>query len=181
LTIEQRDDWRTGQRCPRKKCRFWWRRSVASVDPDRVEFDPAHMARLARYRETPYHGLYSPRDHLSVVQWSAAEYTYHGDGANKRSVGWAYDGLFKPSHMDALDVEGGREGLRHMIRAALEQGCPLRQVSAHACHSRKMHDPGPRVWLEVVEPVAAEFGLEVAADWTTGVGQPWIKRWREAA
>lgn len=134
-----------------------------------------------RYRETPYHGLYHPEMRMSVVQWPATDYTYHGDGVNSCSIGWAYDGLFKPEHQDTLDIEGGRESLRHFIEAALEQGCPLRRISAHACHSTKMHDPGPRVWLDVVLPVAEQFGLDPAPNWTTGVGQPWVKRWMEAA
>jgi hypothetical protein len=137
-------------------------------------------ARLHRYRETPYHGLYSPRDRVSVVQWPATDFTYHGNKPNAVSVGWAYDGKFTPTESDDLDVEGGRASLRHLINAALEQGCPLRRVTAHAQHSNKPHDPGPRVWLEVVEPVAGEFGLVVALDWVTGNGRDEIDRWRRA-
>lgn len=143
------------------------------------------VARLARYRETPYHGLYSPRDRASVVQWPATDFTYHGNRPNAVSVGWAYDGSFKPLAADEveeldrpLDVEGGRESLRHLIRAALEQGCPLRRVSPHAQHANKPHDPGARVWLEVVEPVAFEFGLAIDVDWVTGNGRDEIYRWR---
>jgi hypothetical protein len=138
------------------------------------------QARLSRYRKTPYHGLYSPRDRASVVQWPATDFTYHGNSPNRVSLGWAYDGLFSPDHSDELDVEGGRASLRHLITAALEQGCPLRRVTAHAQHANKPHDPGARVWLEVVEPVADEFGLGVALDWVTGHGRDEIDRWRRA-
>lgn len=144
------------------------------------------VARLARYRKTPYHGLYSPRDRASVVQWPATDLTYHGNAPNRVSVGWAYDGKFTPSEHDDLDVEGGRESLRHLIRAAIEQGCPLRRVTPHANHApppkhAKPHDPGPRVWLDVVRPVAEEFGLELANEWTTGGAKPWALRWMEEA
>jgi hypothetical protein len=201
------DDWRSGQRCPWRKRRAFARK-VERVDTvlvhatgvrggfgvtgrqmayeqERPGYNPdtdnsARMARLTRYRETSYHGIYSPRGRLSVVQWAATEYTYHGNAANSVSLGWAYDGKFTPDESDDLDVEGGRESLRHLIRTALEQGCPLRRVTAHAQHSNKPHDPGPRVWLEVVEPVADEFGLGVALDWVTGNGRDEIDRWRQA-
>lgn len=143
-------------------------------------------ARFARYRETPYHGLYSPRDRVSVVQWGAGQHTYHGNAPNSCSLGWAYDGKFTPSEHDELDIEGGRASLRHLIERALEQGCPLRRVTPHANHApppkyAKPHDPGPRVWLDVVVPVANEFGLDLALDWVTGGAQPWAKRWMEEA
>jgi hypothetical protein len=192
------DDWRSGQRCPLAKRRFF-RRSLAAVDTvcvhatavkggfgvasemhTKLAADVVSSARRARYRATPYHGLYSPRDRASVVQWPAADFTYHGNSPNRVSLGWAYDGLFSPDHSDELDVEGGRASLRHLITAALEQGCPLRRVTAHAQHANKPHDPGPRVWLEVVEPVADEFGLGVALDWVTGNGRDEIDRWRRA-
>ncbi len=207
------DDWASGQRCPVAKRRIWARK-VERVDTvlvhatavkggfgvtgrqmvaeqQRAGYDPerdssAIMARLTRYRGTPYHGIYSPRGRFSVVQWAATQHTYHGDAANKCSVGWAYDGLFTPAHSDDLDVEGARASLRHLIKQAREQGCPLRRLAPHANHAppprhAKPHDPGPRVWLEVVVAVAGDEGLELAADWVTGGAEPWAKRWMEVA
>jgi hypothetical protein len=203
------DDWRSGQRLPwtlANSKRRWLARKASSVHtilvhatgvrhgfgvdgrlvaaakPVGVEAFERVSAELrrARYRKTPYHGLYSPRDRVSVVQWAATDFTYHGNAPNAVSLGWAYDGKFTPDESDDLDIEGGRASLRHLINAALEQGCPLRRVTAHAQHSNKPHDPGARVWLEVVEPVADEFGLGIAMDWVTGNGRDEIDRWRRA-
>ena len=148
--------------------------------PDEL-IEARRRALVERYGRQTYHGLYSPTVRTSLVQWPATDYTYHGDRANSCSLGWAYDGRFAPDHSDELDIEGGRESLRHLIRDALEQGCPLRRVSPHANHSRKPHDPGPLVWLEVVRPVAEQFGLELELDWTTGKGQPWARRWMDGS
>jgi hypothetical protein len=178
-----RDDYKSGQRCPEKR-RGLWRRRIATVESVLVHatavaggFALAHYqikaaggdleALLARYRETPYHGVYSPRFGLSVVQWAASEYTHHGNGANSWSVGWAYDGLFTTSHLDELDVDGGREALRHFIEAQREQGVELKYIDAHANHSNKPFDPGPQVWRGVVLPVAADLGLEVRPSFVT--------------
>lgn len=147
------------------------------LTPDAAVYTAALAARFAR---TTYHGVYMPRIRTSLVQWPAMDRTYHGDAANSCSMGWAYDGSFRPGLLDDLDIEAARESLRHLIRDALEQGCPLRRVSPHANHSTKQHDPGPLVWREVIVPVAEQLGLELALDWTTGEGQPWARRWMEA-
>lgn len=157
-------------------------RSLGTAQP-MVDNDPRATvaARLHRYRETPYHGVYSPRDRVSVVQWAATDFTYHGNKPNYCSLGWAYDGRFTDDESDELDIEGGRASLRHLINAALEQGCPLAKVTCHAQHSNKPHDPGPVLWLAIVEQVAIDFGLEIAVDWVTGSGAPRIKQWRAGA
>lgn len=168
-------------------------------DPDKPVSDVMTEARIRalvkRFRETPYHGYFiSKREgaaggdpfRVSVVQWPATDLTYHGNAPNRMSIGWAYDGKFTPAESDDLDVEGARASLTHLIERALEQGCPLSRVTPHANHAppprqAKPHDPGPRVWLDVVCPVAEKFGLDLALDWTTGGAAPWAKRWMEAA
>lgn len=175
--------------------------ALAEMDPGPEDLvsDVMTQARIRalvkRFRETPYHGYFvsKPKGYaggdpfsLSMVQWAATDFTYHGNSPNAVSVGWAYDGKFTPSEHDDLDVEGGRESLRHLIRAAVEQGCPLRRVTCHANHApppkhAKPHDPGPRVWLEVVRPVAEEFGLTLENDWTSGGAKPWARRWMAEA
>jgi len=79
---------------------------------------------------------------------------------------------------DGLDVEGGRESLRHVVEVGRAQGCPISKVTAHANHSNKPFDPGAEVWRAIVEPVADELGLEVLADWTTRGHRPVIADWR---
>lgn len=227
------DDYRSGQRCPRRvdgvKKRRWWPRAASSVDTVLVHatavkggfgvdanelaahvakhhpkaeresgWDASEVYMIARrellgqrFRRTPYHGWYHRGERMSVVQWPATDVTYHGNAPNTRSLGWAYDGKFTPSEHDELDIEGGRASLRHLIERALEQGCALRQISPHANHAppprhAKPHDPGPRVWLEVVIPVVEQLRaervvtLDIDANWTTGGAEPWAKRWMEA-
>jgi len=70
---------------------------------------------LWRYRKTPYHAVYSPRRRVSVVQWHPKWRTNHGNGSNRYSIGWAYDGGFTTHHTDVLDVVGGRESLTRVV------------------------------------------------------------------
>lgn len=138
----------------------------------------------ARYRETTYHGIYRQPDDenegLSVVQWPITDYTYHGNGANGSSVGWAIDGLWSDQHRDPLDVDGARASLRHLADRAAEQGADLREITAHANHANKPHDPGALVWRAVVRPVAAELGLDIRPEWTTRGARPVIADWEAA-
>lgn len=126
------------------------------------------QARQARYRDTPYHGLYSPRDRASIIQWPAWVHTFHGHKSNATSVGWAYDGLLPG---DALDVPGARAALRHFVRTIREAGAPLRYVEAHRQHSaERARDPGVEIWTQIVRPLLGQIGLEERATHTTGTG-----------
>lgn len=146
-----------------------------------TEEDVSRTAVLIRYVGETYHGIYRPGDSmlpaLSAVQWPVTDWTYHGDHTNGRSVGWAIDGLWRPDHQDDLGIEEARTALRHFIDAALEQGAPLTEITAHANHSRKPHDPDRLVWCEVVRPVAAEYDLTIRPEWTTGHGSAAIHGW----
>jgi hypothetical protein len=147
------------------------RRLLRQHDGDAAE------ARQARYRRTPYHGLYSPRDRASIVQWPAWVYGYHGNGANRYSVGWAYDGKLPG---DELDAEGARESLRHFVECMREAGAPLLYVEAHRQHSdQRGGDPGEQIWREVVRPLFDELGLEERPTHTTGPGLELPNSWRE--
>jgi hypothetical protein len=125
-------------------------------------------ARQSRYRETPYHGLYSPKDKASIVQWPAWAHTYHGNKANATSVGWAYDGRFPG---DELTLPGARAALRHFVRAMRSAGAPLRYIEAHRQHSaNRAGDPGPEIWSRLVRPLLRELDLQERATRTTGTG-----------
>lgn len=129
--------------------------------------DECH-ARQARYRDTPYHGLFSPRDRASIIQWPVWAHTFHGHKSNATSVGWAYDGMLPG---DTLDLSGARAALRHFVRAMREAGAPLRYVEAHRQHAaERARDPGVEIWTQIVRPLLAEVGLEERATHTTGTG-----------
>lgn len=133
------------------------------------------LARLARYRNTPYHALYSPRDHASIVQWPLWAYGYHGNRSNAYSVGWSYDGKFPG---DSLHVEHARRSLAHVVAVVRELGAPLQYVEAHRQHSaQRGGDPGAEIWREVVLPMLAPLGLSMRPSHTTGDGRSLPDGW----
>jgi hypothetical protein len=126
------------------------------------------VARQARYRDTPYHGVYSPIDRASIVQWPGWVHSFHGNGGNEYSVAWAYDGKLPG---DVLDLNGARSALRHFVFAMREAGASLRYIEAHRQHSNQRGaDPGVEIWSLVVRPLLAELGLQERATHTTGSG-----------
>lgn len=134
-------------------------------------------ARRVRYRDTPYHGVYSPRDRSSVVQWPPSFTTWHGHGSNRYSVAWSYDGLLPG---DQLDVAGARASLRHFVRSMRGAGVPLRYIEAHRQHSKNRGaDPGVEIWTKVVRPLLGELGLQERPYHTTGTGYPLPAEWRK--
>ena len=135
----------------------------------------ALAARQARYRDTPYHELYSPQDRASIVQWPAWAYTFHGHKANRYSVGWAYDGKLPG---DALDVEGARASLTHFVEVMREAGAPLRYVEAHRQHSaQRGGDPGVEIWTRVVRPLLEQLELAQRPEHVTGTGKRLPPAW----
>lgn len=138
--------------------------SKRMVDQHRDEF----RARQVRYRDTPYHGLFSPRDRASIIQWPGWAHTFHGHKSNETSVGWAYDGALPG---DELDLLGASAALRHFVTAMREAGVPLRYVEAHRQHSAdRALDPGVEIWTKLVRPMLAQVGLEERSTRTTGTG-----------
>jgi hypothetical protein len=145
--------------------------SKRMLEQHRDEF----QARQVRYRDTPYHGLFSPRDRASIIQWPAWAHTFHGHKSNATSVGWAYDGSLPG---DALDLLGARAALRHFVIAMRAAGAPLRYVEAHRQHSRERAlDPGVEIWTQLVRPLLADIGLEERATRTTGTGLELPAEW----
>jgi hypothetical protein len=136
--------------------------------------DPV-VARAKRYQGTPYHAIYSPTDRWSRIQWPPWAYTWHGNGGNSYSIGWAYDGGFPG---DVLDVEGARASLRDIVKRLRAAGVPLKFVEAHRQHSAdRAGDPGREIWSRVVVPLLAELGLEERRTHTTGSGNPIPDSW----
>jgi hypothetical protein len=133
------------------------------------------QARQIRYRDTPYHGMFSPRDRASIIQWPAWVHTFHGHKSNTTSVGWAYDGMVPG---DELDLAGARAALRHFVIAMREAGVPLRYVEAHRQHAaERALDPGVEIWTQIVRPLLADVGLEERSARTTGSGLALPAEW----
>jgi hypothetical protein len=138
--------------------------------------DPA-AARRKRYRATPYHAIYDPQSRQSIVQWPATLHSYHGNGMNAYTLGWAYDDRIDPTHQPELDVDGAREALAHLVEVGREQGCPLRWVEAHRQHSdQRGRDPGEELW-QALRPIFADLGLTERPAHTTGSGRTLPPAW----
>lgn len=139
----------------------------------------ALAARMARFIKEPYHGIYSPQDRTSIVQYPAHLVTWASHGANRYSLAWAFDGMFehddKPD--DALNQHDAYESLMHLIDAGFEQGCDLRYLESHRQHHRmRGRDPGGKLW-EVVRACAADTRLILRPNFTTGTGRPVHTSW----
>ncbi|MGH1346273.1 MAG: hypothetical protein ACRBN8_32200 [Nannocystales bacterium] len=133
------------------------------------------MARVGRYQNTPYHGIYSPRDRASIVQWPVWVHSYHGNRSNAYSLGWSYDGKLPG---DALDVEQAQLSLAHLVSVGREFGAPLQYVEAHRQHSaQRGGDPGQAIWQRVVVPMLSKLGLATRPAHTTGDGLPLPDSW----
>lgn len=132
-------------------------------------------ARAKRYQGTPYHAIYSPADRWSRIQWPPWAYTWHGNGGNRYSIGWAYDGKLPG---DSLDVEGARASLRDLVTRLRAVGVPLKYVEAHRQHSAdRAGDPGREIWSRVVVPMLGELGLQERRTHVTGSGSPIPDSW----
>lgn len=142
--------------------------------PFRDEPDGEQLARVARYRNTPYHGIFSPVSQVSVIQWPAWAYMHHGDRSNRYSLGWAYDGLFPG---DELDADGARESVRHLLDYAKIAGCAIRFIEFHSQHARKPRDPGEEIARRVAVPIAREYGLAFRPERVTGDGREVPASW----
>ena len=128
----------------------------------------AEAARAKRFQETTYHAIYSPKDQRSRIQWPLWAYTYHGNGANKYSIGLAYDGKFPG---DVLDVEGFERSLAHVVTRARQAGAPIKYVEAHRQHwNQRGADLGQEIWQKAIMPMLGPLNLQQRRDHVTGSG-----------
>lgn len=118
-------------------------------------------------------------------------YTYHGNGANKRSIGLAVEGLFpgleekraaKHNDLDDFLIETIRGLVRLAIMDAEAAGMPITQITAHRVYSgNRVADPGELIWEEVALWAIREFGLTVDYELQVGSGRPIPFEWDESA
>lgn len=116
-------------------------------------------ARIARYGGrsrarpgTPYHYVYSPQDAAVVALWHPRLYSYHGNGGNRYSVGYAVDGKWPGDELDAGQLE---EATRLVLDHLADIGYPVTHLEAHRQHSQaRGGDPGPQLWGPIVRACA---------------------------
>jgi hypothetical protein len=136
--------------------------------------------RIARYaglspdrRGVPYHYVYSLRDEAVIALRHPRVYTYHGNRANRYSVGFAVDGAWPgdPDHPGLVE-----EATELVLVHLAGQGWPVTALEAHRQHSdKRVRDPGPELWAPI-RLACARHGVR-PSDRVTGTGQPVPPEW----
>jgi len=143
-------------------------RQIAAQPESLPTEERRRLARQARYKHLPYHGVWDTQSRVSIAQWPVWLHTYHAHGGNSASYGWALDGAYPGTY---LDVEGAQASFAHNLEIAQQQGAKITHVESHAQHAASRGgDPGREIWHEVVIPVARERDLAVSRR-TTGNGR----------
>jgi len=136
--------------------------------PEAAEAFARRIALHERMCRIPYHyAALLNGDRLKINP--PTQYTYHGNGANKRSLGLAVEGLYpglessrKKKHHDLDDfmIETVRGLFRLAIMEAKAAGMPVTKVTAHRVFSGgRTGDPGEAIWEEIVLWAITEFEI----------------------
>jgi hypothetical protein len=139
-------------------------------------------ARAARYAGTseskpgtPYHYIYSPRDHAVCAIWHPELYSWHGDGGNAPSWAFCVDGKYPGDPLDRAELAAA---FVLAVQHAASVGFAATKLEAHRQHAAgRGGDPGPEIW-PVIEIVAGAMGITPTLTRTTGDGQPIPASWR---
>jgi len=145
----------------------WCRDLVADTDEDavvKVAIRGRHGGQFRSYKGvkkgTPYHFIRTAQGEWLQLNSRLCR-TWHGNGANSRFDGVAFDGLWKSDPPDPVEVMD----MRAFLAAVLRSGSHLEsynRVTAHRCYSsQRLGDPGLPIWKHVVMPIVRELGLEV--------------------
>lgn len=170
----------------------WGNRSPEDVDSVcahqtavRGGFGPPDLAGLIqrlggtsrRRRGVPYHYFVSLEHDAVIALWHPRMYAHHGNGANSRSIGLAFDGRWpgdpypSPEHLE--------QGLALAVSHASAEGFHwLKWLDAHRQYSgARGGDPGPRLW-HALERTGTSLGLDVRPNHTRGSGKTIPSEWR---
>lgn len=165
---------------------------LASFGVDTLGTDAAaaRMALHARFWKVPYHWV-GLRNGDILYNNLPTSYTYHGNGANRRSIGVSAEAVLpgrergrKSKHdaMSASFIETNRNVLRLAVVRSRAAGAPIDAITAHRCYSKtRQGDPGEAVWREIVKPVAQELELSIDYDFSQSSGRPIPSDWDDDA
>lgn len=135
---------------------------------------------VQRARAQPYQVWAQPD--IVVMAWDLLVATWHGNGANRTSVGLVVAGRFSALAEDfdpkIHDVaEEYAEALDAALARLVAELPSLRYVVTHSQYARKPADPG-----ELIARAAARsgeaLGLRTLPDLSVGTGKPWPPEWR---
>lgn len=155
-------------------------------DPAQLKAFGQRIALHERMCKIPYHvaGLLNGDVvHINPLLW----YTYHGNGANKRSLGVAADGHYpgllsgrkaKHNDLDEFMIMTVRHAATVAMTKAQAAGIKIRYADAHRVYSGgRVGDPGEELWQHVVLWAVKEFGLAIRYDRKRGSGRPVPINW----
>lgn len=130
----------------------------------------ALQGRAKRYRNLPYHAVFSPKDFASIIQWPFWMYTEHGNGMNRYTIGWAID---MDSRFDEFDFGLMVLAGMHVVSTFRDLGCPLTYIETHSQHAQKPSDPGPAIMRNVLVPIAKHMNMDIHGAIKSGKGKAW--------
>lgn len=148
------------------------------------------LARNKRLQDIPAH-LVVAQDGTAILNAPLAWHLYHGNGFNPFTLGieceGRYDGRKVKSQVPAAQLEALCAGLKRMIELAREEGAVnLDHFYAHRqSNGKKPGDPGPELWLGVIDFATTELGLKPRYDYVcpktpgtaTPQGRPIPREW----
>lgn len=136
-----------------------------------------------RWRRLAIHWVVTCGDYAKAYQLHDFDLRLpHGHGWNGRSVGFEFEGYFsgvgtderyfwkpksrpdrKPMVPTEVQLEAGRQAVRHTVEKIAEMGGRIRFIGAHRqSYGRKTSDPGSLIWQGVALPMIEELGLSEA-------------------
>lgn len=177
---------------------FW--RKVIDKDPETVTAhgfeipdDEEGKQKLAerialheRFWKVPYHFVALPNGDI-LYNNDVRSYTWHGNRANKKTLGVAVVGHFpgleknrKPSHtkVDDFFLSTMRKCMRLAVLKSREEGCPIEDLTAHRVYSAgRINDPGEYIWKHVAIPSMDEYSLTSDYGRKVDSGRPIPQDW----
>ncbi len=132
------------------------------------------LALWERYRECPYHQIGAANGDV-ICNHDLMRYSWHGNGGNRRGVGWALD-VGHGQDLDRFMVETGRAALRALIYRMRED--PI-DVAPHRAYSAgRRVDTDALVWSMIIKPIVGEFDhVRIDYEARKGRGRPVPDRW----
>lgn len=130
-------------------------------------------------RGVPYHYFYSPKHATVFGVWHPAWYSFHGNEANGRTIGFAVDGSFPGDELDELELA---HAVKLVVAHAGDLGYELTELTAHRQYDAgRSGDPGVEIW-RVLERTCHPLGVLTLPDFTDGEdGQPIPTSWRPSS
>jgi hypothetical protein len=162
------------------------------------------LALHRRALEQAYHAIAFRRTMSVAMGQRLVSYTHHGGFLNRKTLGFAVDGLYaglkddpdtdiredvrttwggeEPDQFRGQIVEVARAGLARLVEEGRQAGVPIRYVWAHRqASANRRADPGEAIWRRLVlEWAVPVLGLETQPERTWGTGRPIPRDWDPA-